>query len=91
MGRDNLDNAIPPNAYYEYYAPEHQLRVKPKRVTPNQNTREKIEEIKREAMENLRHLSHAPGARFIYSFLFFPIQLVQPQNGGEKTPSMPTW
>ena len=26
LGRDPLDDALPPNDYYEYYAPDHRLR-----------------------------------------------------------------
>lgn len=61
-GRDReLSDDIPPNAYYEYYAPHYTLKTRATQQIENMNVRSYVEGIKREVMENLRALEAAPG------------------------------
>ncbi len=60
VGRQ-LDDAIPPNAYYEYYGPEHTLSFKPKRPFANANKQPEIERITQTVLENLSQMVHTPG------------------------------
>ena len=63
-----IPEELPPNTYYEYYAPDHKLNLKYTNSFENANTRAEVEAIKAAVMENLRHLVHTPGQ--LPSFLF---------------------
>ena len=52
---------IPPHAYYDYFLPDHRLNLRSHRAMDNNNLRADVERIKREVLESLRHLTHAPG------------------------------
>jgi len=58
-----LSDDIPDNDYYEYYAPQYTLKTRPYQVIENMNVRSYIDQIRREVMENLRDLEHAPGVQ----------------------------
>ncbi len=59
--RLQIDDVLPPNQYYGYYAPEFRLHVAPARIIDNMNTRVEVERIKNTILEQLAHLEHAPG------------------------------
>ena len=58
-----LDNNLPENDYYEYFGPQYTLKTRPHQVIENMNTRSYIEQIKREVVENLKAMEHAPGVQ----------------------------
>ncbi|KAM0751906.1 histone deacetylase [Meredithblackwellia eburnea MCA 4105] len=53
---------IPMNEYYEYFGPTYRLDV-PQSNMDDLNTREFLEKIKIEVLENLRHTGHAPSVQ----------------------------
>ncbi|EIE27745.1 class I RPD3 type histone deacetylase protein [Coccomyxa subellipsoidea C-169] len=59
----NIADDLPPNDYYEYYAPDYRLHVTPHRHMDNNNAKPDIERIKREVLENLRELAHTPSVQ----------------------------
>lgn len=61
VGR-SVPEELPPNTYLEYYAPDHRLNLHSKKSMENSNARAELERIRRDVMENLRHLAHTPGA-----------------------------
>ncbi|KAK9836274.1 hypothetical protein WJX81_001417 [Elliptochloris bilobata] len=54
---------LPPNTYLEYYAPDHRLNLHSRKVMDNGNARAELERIRRDVMENLRHLAHTPSVQ----------------------------
>merc|ERR1719201_2566480 len=58
-----LDNNLPENDYYEYFGPQYTLKTRPHQAIENMNTRSYIEQIKREVVENLKAMEHAPGVQ----------------------------
>ncbi|CAL8463701.1 g3235 [Coccomyxa elongata] len=59
----NIADELPPNDYYEYFAPDYRLHVTPHRHMDNNNPKPDIERIKREVLENLRELAHTPSVQ----------------------------
>jgi hypothetical protein len=53
---------LPANTYLEYYGPDHRLNLHARKAMDNGNARAELERIRREVLENLRHLAHAPSA-----------------------------
>mmetsp|Transcript_29475 Transcript_29475/g.43481 ORF Transcript_29475/g.43481 Transcript_29475/m.43481 type:complete len:429 (-) Transcript_29475:180-1466(-) len=60
--RSNIPNELPYNDYYEYYAPGFQLHLQPDPVE-NLNTKESLEGIKNELLQQLMDLQGAPGVQ----------------------------
>eukprot|EP01132_Coremiostelium_polycephalum_P010950 gene10950-13414_t len=56
----DLSDELPYNDYLEYYGPEYRLHITPNNME-NQNSKDYIEKIRVQIIENLRHLNHAPG------------------------------
>jgi histone deacetylase 1/2 len=54
---------IPPNDYFQYYAPSFQLSVPPKKLFENLNTRQYLEGLKRDIFEHLRQIQAAPSVQ----------------------------
>mmetsp|Transcript_21455 Transcript_21455/g.33922 ORF Transcript_21455/g.33922 Transcript_21455/m.33922 type:complete len:441 (+) Transcript_21455:86-1408(+) len=59
---EELDDQIPANDYYEYFAPDHRLHLQPAPME-NMNTREALERHQAQLMELLRDLEGAPGVQ----------------------------
>ncbi|KAH0472347.1 MAG: hypothetical protein KVP17_000071 [Porospora cf. gigantea B] len=62
----DLSDAIPPNEYYEYFAPEYNLHL-PLTNMANVNTPEDMEALTQRLLSNLSMLEHAPGVHFAYA------------------------
>jgi histone deacetylase 1/2 len=56
----HIPEELPPNDYYEYYAPDYRINIAPLRHMDNNNPRPDIEKLKRDVLENLRELAHTP-------------------------------
>ncbi|KAH6669724.1 histone deacetylase RPD3 [Plectosphaerella plurivora] len=59
---EQLDKTMPYNEYYEYYAPDFELDVRPSNME-NSNSFEYLEKIKSIIIENLRHTIPAPSVQ----------------------------
>merc|ERR1712032_1220479 len=59
---EELPNEIPFNDYYEYYAPDFELHLKPE-DKENQNSPESLEAIKIELLQQLQNLQGAPSVQ----------------------------
>ncbi|KAI4181617.1 MAG: hypothetical protein L6R41_006515 [Letrouitia leprolyta] len=58
-----MNNELPFNDYYEYYAPDYELDVKPSNMD-NANSRDYLEKIQMQVIENLkRTTTHAPSVQ----------------------------
>ncbi|OCF43072.1 histone deacetylase 1/2 [Kwoniella heveanensis CBS 569] len=57
-----LSEDLPYNQYMEYYGPRYKLEVLPNN-TDDHNPPEYLEKIKKQVIENLRNLPHAPSAQ----------------------------
>ncbi|KAL9576237.1 MAG: hypothetical protein Q9212_007268 [Teloschistes hypoglaucus] len=58
-----MDNELPYNDYYEYYAPDYELDVKPSNMD-NANHKEYLEKIQIQVIENLKRTNaHAPSVQ----------------------------
>eukprot|EP01053_Blabericola_migrator_P007746 Blabericola_migrator_1__7745@NODE_395_length_8977_cov_183_416835_g72_i1_p3_GENE_NODE_395_length_8977_cov_183_416835_g72_i1NODE_395_length_8977_cov_183_416835_g72_i1_p3_ORF_typecomplete_len478_score85_94Hist_deacetyl/PF00850_19/1_2e89_NODE_395_length_8977_cov_183_416835_g72_i171268559 len=62
--QSDIDNKIPVNEYYEYFAPEFNLHLRPDPNAPNKNTDQYIEAIKTKIFSHISHLEHAPSVQF---------------------------
>ncbi|TDZ33041.1 Histone deacetylase RPD3 [Colletotrichum spinosum] len=58
----HLPRTLPYNEYYEYYAPDFELNVRPSNME-NSNSFEYLEKIKTAVIENLRHTQPAPSVQ----------------------------
>eukprot|EP01054_Gregarina_sp_Poly1_P008067 Gregarina_sp_Poly_1__8066@NODE_463_length_8191_cov_61_524372_g377_i0_p3_GENE_NODE_463_length_8191_cov_61_524372_g377_i0NODE_463_length_8191_cov_61_524372_g377_i0_p3_ORF_typecomplete_len478_score57_90Hist_deacetyl/PF00850_19/2_8e89_NODE_463_length_8191_cov_61_524372_g377_i065387971 len=59
-----IDNKIPVNEYYEYFAPEFNLHLKPDLAATNRNSEPYLEAIKTKIFSHISHLDHAPSVQF---------------------------
>ena len=57
----NVGPVLPYNEYYEYYAPDYELAVRPSNME-NANTSEYLEKIKNQVIDNIRRTMHKPSA-----------------------------
>ncbi|KYR01442.1 hdaA, histone deacetylase family protein [Tieghemostelium lacteum] len=58
-----LKDELPYNDYLEYYGPDYRLHLTPNNME-NQNSKDYLEKLKIQLLENLRHISqHAPSAQ----------------------------
>ena len=62
MLETEVDDTIPFNDYWQYYEPDHKLHF-PKTSAENNNSREYLEKLKIQVMENLRCLNGALSAQ----------------------------
>ncbi|KAI9699239.1 MAG: histone deacetylase [Bogoriella megaspora] len=61
VGQD-MGSQLPYNDYYEYFAPDYELDVKPSNMD-NANSPEYLEKIKQQVVENLRRTAFAPSVQ----------------------------
>lgn len=59
---DNLESELPYNDYYEYFAPDYELDVRPSNMD-NANTRDYLEKIRTQVVENLKRTAFAPSVQ----------------------------
>mgnify|MGYP003683317225 CR=1 FL=1 len=62
LGED-IQDELPYNDYFEYYAPDFKLHITPSNME-NLNTPEYLDKIKERLFENLRQINHAPSVPF---------------------------
>ena len=58
-----LDNNLPDNDYYEYFGPQYKLKTYSYQQIENMNVKSYIEQIKKQVLENLKCIEHAPGVQ----------------------------
>lgn len=59
---DEMDANLPYNDYYEYYAPDYELDVRPSNMD-NANSKEYLDKILRTVLENLKRTQHVPSVQ----------------------------
>ncbi|KAJ5132218.1 Histone deacetylase RPD3 [Penicillium atrosanguineum] len=59
---DNLESELPYNDYYEYFAPDYELDVRPSNMD-NANTKDYLDKIRSQVVENLKRTSFAPSVQ----------------------------
>ncbi|KAF7592733.1 histone deacetylase [Aspergillus hancockii] len=59
---DPLNSELPYNDYYEYFAPDYELDVRPSNMD-NANTKEYLDKIRIQVVENLKRTSFAPSVQ----------------------------
>ncbi|RVX74271.1 hypothetical protein B0A52_02103 [Exophiala mesophila] len=59
---ENMPPNLPFNDYYEYYAPDYELDVRPSNMD-NANSREYLEKILSQVLENMKQTAHAPSVQ----------------------------
>ncbi|KAL9617054.1 MAG: hypothetical protein Q9160_008127 [Pyrenula sp. 1 TL-2023] len=59
---EQMSPNLPYNDYYEYYAPDYQLDVRPSNMD-NANTRDYLEKIRNQVIDNLRRVANAPSVQ----------------------------
>jgi hypothetical protein len=60
---EELENELPYNDYIAYYGPDFALHFATSATMENLNTRQYLETIKQQVLENLRLLQAAPGVQ----------------------------
>ncbi|KAI9369125.1 hypothetical protein BJX61DRAFT_520894 [Aspergillus egyptiacus] len=59
---DTLGSDLPYNDYYEYFAPDYELDVRPSNMD-NANTKEYLDKIRTQVIENLKRTAFAPSVQ----------------------------
>ncbi|KAJ5805588.1 Histone deacetylase RPD3 [Penicillium pulvis] len=59
---DNLTSELPYNDYYEYFAPDYELDVRPSNMD-NANTKDYLDKIRIQVIENLKRTAFAPSVQ----------------------------
>merc|ERR1712225_106648 len=59
---EELDSTLPYNEYYEYYGPDYELDVRASNMD-NANSKDYLEKIKIQVIENLKRTAHAPSVQ----------------------------
>ncbi|KAJ5174881.1 Histone deacetylase RPD3 [Penicillium canariense] len=59
---DNLESELPYNDYYEYFAPDYELDVRPSNMD-NANTKDYLDKIRNQVVENLKRTAFAPSVQ----------------------------
>ncbi|KAJ9612946.1 histone deacetylase [Cladophialophora chaetospira] len=59
---ENMTANLPYNDYYEYYAPDYELDVRPSNMD-NANSREYLDKILTQVLENMKRTAHAPSVQ----------------------------
>jgi histone deacetylase 1/2 len=60
LDKPNISNDIPFNDYYEYYSPDYQLHLQPDVNMENLNTRELLDSVRTDLLQQLQDLKGAP-------------------------------
>ncbi|CAA2983994.1 histone deacetylase 19-like [Olea europaea subsp. europaea] len=58
-----VDDKVPEHEYIEYFGPDYTLHVAPSNMK-NKNSREKLDRIRAELLDNISRLPHAPSVQF---------------------------
>jgi len=82
---EELQDELPYNEYYEYYGPEFNLHYPTNPSVENLNTRQYLDTVKQQVMENLRMLQGAPSV----AMESIP-DLLQPHDAGPGNPDART-
>ncbi len=59
-----MDDALPPNEYYEYYAPAYELPVRARPGVEDKNSREYLDVLRERAFDQLAAVAPAPSVQF---------------------------
>lgn len=59
---DTLDNSIPYNDFFQYYAPDYNLHLTPSSMD-NENSQKSLEMMQMEVFDHLSYLDHAPSVQ----------------------------
>ncbi|KAJ5340945.1 hypothetical protein N7541_010069 [Penicillium brevicompactum] len=59
---EGLESELPYNDYYEYFAPDYELDVRPSNMD-NANTKEYLDKIRNQVVENLKRTAFAPSVQ----------------------------
>ncbi|KAJ5669370.1 Histone deacetylase RPD3 [Penicillium macrosclerotiorum] len=59
---DSLGSELPYNDYYEYFAPDYELDVRPSNMD-NANTKDYLDKIRNQVVENLKRTAFAPSVQ----------------------------
>ncbi|ORX93386.1 histone deacetylase [Basidiobolus meristosporus CBS 931.73] len=59
----DLSNDLPPNVYYDFFAPDYKLHPKLSGRVENLNTRSYLEQLRTRVFEHLRYLNGAPSVQ----------------------------
>ncbi|RQM08381.1 hypothetical protein DH86_00002620 [Scytalidium sp. 3C] len=59
---EQMDPVLPYNEYYEYYGPDYELDVRASNMD-NANSKDYLEKIKTQVIENLKKTAHAPSVQ----------------------------
>ncbi|KAJ6092652.1 hypothetical protein N7486_007941 [Penicillium sp. IBT 16267x] len=59
---ENLESELPYNDYYEYFAPDYELDVRPSNMD-NANTKDYLDKIRIQVIENLKRTAFAPSVQ----------------------------
>ncbi|KAF3386343.1 Histone deacetylase RPD3 [Penicillium rolfsii] len=59
---ENLESELPYNDYYEYFAPDYELDVRPSNMD-NANTKDYLDKIRNQVVENLKRTAFAPSVQ----------------------------
>jgi len=78
---EELEDGLPFNEYYAYYAPDYNLHFATNPTMENLNTRKYLDDVKQQVMENLRMLQGAPSV----AMEMMP-DMLQPYNAGPGDP-----
>jgi len=79
LGKE-ISNEIPFNDYYEYYAPDFELHLQPESMD-NMNSKESLEQIKVELLQQLQNLQGAPSVQMQQAPPLFEISSKDKSNG----------
>jgi len=60
---EELENDLPYNDYYAYYGPDFSMHFGTSTTMENANSRQYIDTVKQQVLENLRMLQAAPGVQ----------------------------
>jgi histone deacetylase 1/2 len=58
-----VDDKMPQHEYYEYFGPDYTLHVAPSNME-NKNSRQLLDDIRANLLDNLSKLQHAPSVQF---------------------------
>lgn len=60
---EELNNSIPYNDYFQYYAPDYNLHLTPNPELKDYNARGRLEDVKNSILQNLSYIEHAPSVQ----------------------------
>lgn len=60
LDQPNIDNAIPMNDYYEYFAPTYELHLQPDEHMKNLNNKQQMDRMRMDLLQQIQELQGAP-------------------------------